>query len=94
MRRHSSAFVLLVLLAVPPPVAQAGPPSEYAALLATLKAGKTDIDYGRLRLSYMDSPEYKQAKDTSDAAKAMVTDAVTASVMDAVTASASDAAMG
>lgn len=48
-----------------------GPASEYATLLASLKGGDTNIDYGRLRLSYMDSPEYKQAKDTSKEEKAM-----------------------
>ena len=47
-------------------------PSEYAILLASLKAGNTDIDYTRLRLSYMDSPEYKAAKDTSESEKAMI----------------------
>jgi len=40
-------------------------------LLASLKGGDTSIDYGRLRLSYMDSPEYKQAKDTSTEEKGM-----------------------
>ena len=45
--------------------------SEYATLLGSLKAGGTIIDYTRLRLSYMDSPEYKQAKDTSGPEKAM-----------------------
>jgi hypothetical protein len=46
-------------------------PSEYATLLAEVKAGNTDIDYARLRLSWMDSPEYKQAKDTSKEKDAM-----------------------
>jgi hypothetical protein len=57
--------------AVAAPFAVSDQPSEYATLLAALKAGKTDIDYTRLRLSYMDSPEYKAAKDTSKAEKAM-----------------------
>jgi len=48
-----------------------GPASEYATLLASLKGGDTSIDYGRLRLSYMDSPEYKQVKDTSKEEKGM-----------------------
>jgi hypothetical protein len=67
-------FLLLIFLAFamcPHRLAAADKPSEYATLLATLKAGDTQIDYARLRLSYMDSPEYKQAKDTSDAEKAM-----------------------
>lgn len=49
----------------------AGQASEYATLVASLKGGNTEVDYTRLRLSYMDSPEYKNAKDTSDAEKAM-----------------------
>jgi len=68
-------FVFLGLLAVailPSSVAALDQPSEYATLLASLKAGKTDIDYARLRISYMDSPEYKAAKDTSDSENAMV----------------------
>jgi hypothetical protein len=52
-------------------VSAMGPASEYATLLATLKGGDTTIDYGRLRLSYMDSPEYKQAKDTTKEEKGM-----------------------
>lgn len=68
-------FVILGLLAVailPLSVAALDQPSEYATLLASLKAGRTDIDYARLRISYMDSPEYKTAKDVSDSEKAMV----------------------
>jgi hypothetical protein len=72
MRTRNLIFVLLALLAVSPLAAQTGSSSEYSILLKSLKAGKTDIDYGRLRLSYMDSPEYKQALDTTDAAKAML----------------------
>ena len=71
MHRRGLTLVLLAFAAVPLLAAQAGSPSQYAVLLASLKAGKTDIDYARLRLSYMDSPEYKQAKDTTDAEKAM-----------------------
>lgn len=62
---------LLALAAPSSAVAAPAQPSEYASLLASLKSGKTDVDYARLRLSYMDSPEYKAAKDTSDAEKAM-----------------------
>jgi hypothetical protein len=47
-------------------------PSEYATLVAQLQSGKTDIDYTRLRLSYMDSPEYQHAQDTSAPEKAMM----------------------
>lgn len=51
--------------------AQEQPSSEYATLLAELKSGNTDIDYTRLRLSYPDSPEARQAKDPSAAETAM-----------------------
>ena len=57
------------MAALPPAVA--APASEYATLLVSLKAGNTAIDYTRLRLSYMDSPEYKAAKDTSKSEEAM-----------------------
>lgn len=64
-------FVLLAVLALPLFAAAADSPSEYSALLASLKAGNTNIDYTRLRLSYMESAERKKAKDTSGADKAM-----------------------
>lgn len=66
---------LFVLAVLPSSVTAQNQPSEYATLLATLKAGKTDIDFTRLRISYMDSPEYKAAKDTTNAENAM-TDAL------------------
>jgi len=72
MRMPIFALALAGVLTLLSPVAAAGPPSEYATLLASLKAGNTNIDYARLRFSYMDSPEYTQAKDTSDAEKAML----------------------
>jgi hypothetical protein len=62
---------LLAMAALPPAFVAQDKPSEYATLLASLKAGKTDIDYTRLRISYMDSPEYKAAKDVSESEKAM-----------------------
>ncbi len=71
MRRILFLLCLLGLAAPSSAVASPDQPSEYAALLASLKAGKTDIDYARLRISYMDSPEYKAAKDTSESEKAM-----------------------
>lgn len=67
-------LLILFLLAVVAPRLAAAPaptPSEYATLLSALKGGNTAIDYTRLRLSYMDSPEYKAAKDTSNAETAM-----------------------
>lgn len=64
-------LVLLGLVTSNITAAPTGSPSEYAALLAQLQSGKTGIDYTRLRLSYVDSPENKHAKDTSDSEKAM-----------------------
>jgi hypothetical protein len=61
----------LVALVLPVSVFAADQSSEYAALLASLKAGNTIIDYSRLRLSYVESPERKTARDTSAAQKAM-----------------------
>ena len=75
MRNILVVFGLLAVVALPPAVAAQNQPSEYATLLASLKAGKTDIDYARLRLSFMDSPEYKAAKDVSKSEDAM-TDAL------------------
>jgi hypothetical protein len=65
------ALSLFAVVALTPAVGAQNQPSEYATLLASLKDGKTDINCARLRLSYMDSPEYKAAKDTSEAEKAM-----------------------
>jgi hypothetical protein len=72
MRPILAVLGLLAVVALPPAVAALDQPSEYATLLASLKAGKTDIDYTRLRISYMDSPEYKAAKDVSDSENAMI----------------------
>ena len=79
MRNILVVFGLLAVVALPPavaaPFAVSDQPSEYATLLASLKAGNTSIDYTRLRLSYMDSPERKAAKDVSKSEEAM-TDAL------------------
>jgi hypothetical protein len=72
MRKIFAILGLLAVTILPSSVAALDQTSEYATLLASLKAGKTDIDYARLRISYMDSPEYKAAKDTSDSETAMV----------------------
>jgi hypothetical protein len=72
MRFGVFGAVFLSLLALPLWVAAKDRPSEYSTLLAALKAGNTKIDYGRLRLSYMDSPEYKQAPDTANAQRTML----------------------
>jgi hypothetical protein len=61
---------VLTLLAMPLPAA---PASEYAGLLEKVKGGDTSIDFQRLRLSWVDSPEYKDAKDVSKAEKEMMT---------------------
>lgn len=61
----------LVALVLPVSVFAPDTPSEYGTLLASLKAGNTIIDFSRLRLSYVDSPEHKVARDTSAAEKAM-----------------------
>jgi hypothetical protein len=68
--RHFSIAVFLFAL-LPLFVGAQEKPSEYATLLAALKAGNTDIDYGRLRLSWMDSPEYKHVRDTTKEEDAM-----------------------
>ena len=72
MRKIFAILGLLAVAILPSSVAALDQPSEYATLLASLKAGKTDIDYARLRTSYMDSPEYKAPKDTSDSENAMI----------------------
>jgi hypothetical protein len=72
IRAQRLVFILLALFALPFFVAAQDSPADYATLLAKLKAGDTNIDYGRLRLSYVDSPEYKQAKDVSKSEKAMI----------------------
>ena len=51
--------------------AEQGKGSEYGTLLAELKGGNTQIDYSRLRMSYVDSPERKHAKDVSGAQEEM-----------------------
>lgn len=71
MRVRLAVFLLFLLVALPFATAAPAHPSEYATLLAQLKAGNTAIDFTRLRLSFPDSPEYSAAKDTSDAEKAM-----------------------
>jgi hypothetical protein len=68
------ALILSLPLSLPFSLPAQDKPSEYATLLAALKSGKTDIDYTRLRLSWMDSPEYKAAKDVSPEEKSMMTE--------------------
>jgi hypothetical protein len=71
MRNILVILGLLAVAALPPIAATQDQPSEYAVLLASLKAGNTAIDYTRLRLSYMDSPEYKAARDVSNSEEVM-----------------------
>lgn len=58
MRNIHVVLGLLAVVALPLAAVAQDQLSEYATLLASLKAGNTSIDYTRLRLSYMDSPEY------------------------------------
>ncbi len=71
MRTQRALLVLTIVLGLCP-FLEAKDTSEYATLLASVKGGATIIDYGQLRRSYMDSPEYKNAKDTSKAEKDMM----------------------
>ena len=46
--------------------------SDYARLLARVKAGDMTVDFKQMRFAYMDSPEHKAAKDTDAEAEAMI----------------------
>ena len=61
-----SCFFALVCFGQDEKKPEQGPPSEYAVLLARVQGGDLSIDFQKLRFSYMESPERKQAKDTSD----------------------------
>jgi hypothetical protein len=71
MRKLAFAVAILFFTLLPIISTAEVAPSEYATLLAVLKGGNTNIDYGRLRVTYMESPEYKNAKDTTKEEKAM-----------------------
>jgi hypothetical protein len=58
IRAHRFFPILLAIVAFPLCSAAQDAPSEYASLLASLKGGNTSIDYARLRLTWVDSPEY------------------------------------
>jgi hypothetical protein len=64
-------LVLAMFVVALPRVSGAKDASEYTKLLSALKSGNTNIDYARLRLSYVESPERKKATDTSIEEKAM-----------------------
>ncbi len=69
--RFAIAFVF-VLTAVLPCVSQKQETQpEYASLLARVKTGDLTVDFKRLRFSYMESPERRKAKDTSEEKKDM-----------------------
>jgi hypothetical protein len=68
---RSLGFVVTAFLLLPLSIMTRASSSEYGTLLSKLKAGDTSIDFVRLRLSYLDSPEHKSAKDTSDEQKEM-----------------------
>lgn len=46
--------------------------SDYARLLARVRAGDMTVDFKQMRFAYMDSPEYKVAKNTDAEAEAMI----------------------
>jgi hypothetical protein len=71
MKRLCMAVALGSLLAAFLPLGAQDKPSEYATLVAALKAGNTKVDYTRLRMSYVNSPEHRKSADVSDASKAM-----------------------
>jgi hypothetical protein len=70
-KRFCLTLVLLSLLSIPALTGAQDKPPEYATLVAALKAGNTNIDYTRLRMSYVESPEHKKFVDMSNASKAM-----------------------
>src|SRR5579871_4808870 len=51
--------------------------SDYARLVARVKTGDMTVDFKQMRFAYVDSPEYKAAKNTDAEAEAMI-DAVNA----------------
>ncbi|MFI5105158.1 MAG: hypothetical protein ACHP79_09570, partial [Terriglobales bacterium] len=70
-RIRSCLLVALAFIALTAPLAvraqsQAQKPSEYAALRDRVKGGDQSVDFARLRISYIDSPEFENAKDTSE----------------------------
>ena len=48
------------------------PASEYAGLRDRVKGGDLSVDFARLRISYIDSPEHHDAKDTDEQMKQMI----------------------
>jgi hypothetical protein len=62
----------LLLPALPGRAQDAKPASEYAGLRDRVKGGDLSVDFARLRLSYIDSPEHEKAKDTDKEEKEIV----------------------
>ena len=73
MRTRLYFFAILLAASLPQFLSAQDGRLDYATQLASLKGGDTAIDFGRLRLSWVDSPEYKQAKDTKKEEDAMTT---------------------
>lgn len=46
--------------------------SEYAGLRDQVKSGDFSVDFQRLRMSYVDSPEFKKARDTDEQRTQMI----------------------
>ena len=52
--------------------AQEKTPSQYAKMVAQVKAGAVLVDFKQMRPAYMDSPEFQAARDTDAQAEAMI----------------------
>ncbi|MBZ5525605.1 MAG: DUF4919 domain-containing protein [Acidobacteriia bacterium] len=62
----------LSLSALTCPAQDPKPASEYAGLRDRVKGGDLSVDFARLRISYIDSPEHQNAKDTDDQKTQMI----------------------
>ena len=71
MKIRFALTLLFLLLLISSSIRAQQKPSDYATQLAALKSGGTITDYARLRLSWVDSPEYKKEKDKSKEEKEM-----------------------
>lgn len=67
--KASTVLIMQLLLAA---AAWSQAASEYAGLRDRVKKGDLDVDFKQLRVSYISSPEYKKAKDTSEESKEMI----------------------
>jgi hypothetical protein len=64
-------FTLLTVFLTCPSGGQK-PASEYATLRDRVKSGDLSIDFQRLRMSYVESPEHKKARSTDDQSQQMI----------------------